>query len=102
MSACPACSRSRLHVGPPSRAHQRSITACRSCGAHYLTISDQSRIAVVPRTTMPAADYAAWAAMKSESTPQAWSATTATLRGMLAEVDRPVLYDIGAGDSFPV
>lgn len=98
MQQCPACASSDLRVGPTSRRTERAVTGCRRCGAHFWAEADRTPFRVLPLTEMSAEGYAHWVSLKRHSVPAAWHETAARIRRELGNLDKPLVYDIGAGD----
>lgn len=102
-SACPACSKPSVAVGPYSRATGRRIGHCRSCRVHYWANPEEQPPPPIPvetsATSSSAAGFSKWVDIKREQAgPQAWRETAAWLKGSLLDRPNPRLYDVGAGD----
>ena len=105
MSVCPACTGSRVRTGPASTATGRQITACRDCGAHYWSDHESAERldAMAIQEDMSADDYSDWVSIKRDQAgPDAWRSAIGWILEALPRradaADRPVIYDVGAGD----
>ena len=97
-TTCPACESRDVRPGPPSRRNEHVVVRCRSCGACWLVNAP----APPPTFTLEdlPEDYVdTWVDNKRESVGTGeWERQLRWLQEQLRDVERPRVYDIGAGD----
>jgi 2-polyprenyl-3-methyl-5-hydroxy-6-metoxy-1,4-benzoquinol methylase len=99
MTACPACTSSAVHVGPPSRRTGIVVARCRDCRAQFLVEDSQAASEVVDTEEVSVEYVADWVEKKREGVgPQVWHEKLAWISEAVAGSDhQPKLYDVGAG-----
>lgn len=100
---CPGCGSARLIHYPASRKTGRSVLGCRACGLRSWAerstfINPTYSVEVETEERDLGTEYSGYADSKRVDTVEvAWDDTLARLRN-LSSVEKPRLYDVGAGD----
>jgi SAM-dependent methyltransferase len=100
MTRCPACAGDAVVEGPPSRVTGRVVTRCRRCRAQFLTHPRVDEVELLSSDQISADDYEAWVNVKREGVgEESWREATSWITEAIGgRTDRPLLYDVGAGD----
>ncbi|MGY2876280.1 SAM-dependent methyltransferase [Marmoricola sp. URHA0025 HA25] len=95
---CPACESTHTTVGPKSHTQFQIVARCRSCGACWL--ADAPRLpATLSVDEVPENYVDTWVDNKRETVgTHEWKRQLEWLGSELQGVERPRLYDVGAGD----
>lgn len=100
VQTCPACAKGGLHNYPVSRRSGRRNFRCTSCGLVGWRERDElAPVETVGLDTISVEQREAWFQLKRDGvTTAAWDEVLDELSSRLGSVDRPRVYDIGAGD----
>ncbi len=95
---CPACASTDVSRGPESRRSGHVVVTCAACGAAWL-VNAPMPPATFTLEDLPEDYVDTWVDNKRESVGTGeWHKQLAWLKGALAKVDSPRVYDLGAGD----
>jgi 2-polyprenyl-3-methyl-5-hydroxy-6-metoxy-1,4-benzoquinol methylase len=98
MNACPACTSTSVHVGPPSRRTGIVVARCKDCGAQFLVEESDAASEVVTTDEVSVEYVSDWVEKKREGIgPSVWHDKIAWILDALPDKDKPKLYDVGAG-----
>lgn len=96
--SCPACSSSAVHVGPASRRTEIVVARCSSCRAQFIVEETKAPTEVVTTDEVSVEYVADWVEKKREGVgPAVWREKLDWLAKEVAHLDKPKLYDVGAG-----
>ena len=97
-TSCPACGSSSVHVGPASRRTASVVARCADCRAQFLVEETTAPTEVVTTDEVSVEYVADWVEKKREGIgPAVWREKLAWLAEEVADVEKPKLYDVGAG-----
>jgi len=95
---CPACGSAAVHVGPTSRRTASVVARCSACRAQFLVEETTEPTAVVTTDEVSVEYVSDWVGKKREGVgPAVWREKLAWLSKEVADIDKPKLYDVGAG-----
>lgn len=95
---CPACGSAAVHVGPTSRRTESVVARCSACRAQFLVEETTEPTAVVTTDEVSVEYVSDWVGKKREGVgPAVWHEKLAWLSKEVADIDKPKLYDVGAG-----
>ena len=95
---CPACGSTAVHVGPTSRRTESVVARCSACRAQFLVEETTEPTAVVTTDEVSVEYVSDWVGKKREGVgPAVWHEKLAWLSKEVADIDKPKLYDVGAG-----
>jgi 2-polyprenyl-3-methyl-5-hydroxy-6-metoxy-1,4-benzoquinol methylase len=95
---CPACRSTAVHVGPASRRTASVVAHCSSCRAQFLVEETTAPTEVVSTDEVSVEYVADWVEKKREGVgPAVWREKLDWLAREVADIDKPKLYDVGAG-----
>ena len=95
---CPACDATTVHVGPPSRRTTSVVARCSTCRAQFLVEETVAPSEVVGTEEVSVEYVSDWVDAKREGVgPAVWREKLAWLSEEVADVEKPRLYDVGAG-----
>lgn len=95
---CPACRSRAVHVGPVSRRTSSVVARCPSCGAQFLVEETTGPSEVVGTDDVSVEYVSDWVEAKREGVgPAVWREKLAWLSDEVRDIEKPTLYDVGAG-----
>jgi 2-polyprenyl-3-methyl-5-hydroxy-6-metoxy-1,4-benzoquinol methylase len=95
---CPACASTTVKVGPASRRTGSVVARCTSCHAQFLVEETKAPTEVVTTEEVSVEYVADWVEKKREGIgPAVWREKLAWLSQEVADIEKPRLYDVGAG-----
>lgn len=95
---CPACGSTAVHVGPASRRTASVVARCSSCRAQFLVEETIAPSEVVDTDEVSVEYVSDWVDAKREGVgPAVWREKLAWLAEEVKDVEKPKLYDVGAG-----
>ncbi|KAA1421469.1 class I SAM-dependent methyltransferase [Nocardioides humilatus] len=95
---CPACGGTAVHVGPASRRTSTVVARCPQCRAQFLVEETTAPTEVVGTEEVSVEYVADWVDAKREGVgPAVWREKLAWLTEEVSDIDKPTLYDVGAG-----
>jgi SAM-dependent methyltransferase len=95
---CPACCSTSVRIGPASRRTDLVVARCTSCHAQFLVEDEIAPTEVVGTDDVSVEYVEDWIENKREGLgPSVWHEQLGRLSREVAGVDRPRLYDVGAG-----
>ncbi|GAB3855531.1 hypothetical protein GCM10028801_11300 [Nocardioides maradonensis] len=96
--SCPACASTRVRRGPESHDTGHVVVTCQDCGAAWL-VNAPMPPATFTLEDLPEDYVDTWVANKRESVGTGeWHKQLAWLREELQGIEKPRVYDLGAGD----
>lgn len=95
---CPACGSAAVYVGPASRRTASVVARCSYCRAQFLVEEEVAPSEVVTTDDVSVEYVSDWVDAKREGVgPAVWREKLAWLAEEVADIDKPTLYDVGAG-----
>lgn len=97
-TTCPACGSATVHVGPASRRTASVVARCSTCRAQFLVEETTAPSEVVGTEDVSVEYVSDWVDAKREGVgPAVWREKLAWLTDEVKDVEKPKLYDVGAG-----